>query len=217
MWGRSFTQLTRTRYQLWLNLPKKSKFAPPQFCMLWNENVPIAKRGGASIRVIAGKYEDVTPPNPPRASYASESSSDLAIWLVELEAGATVTLPGANDPKTLRTLYVHGDDAKVTIGGASVESEYGLEVTKPTDPMEIKADTTSRILVLQATEIGEPVVIKGPFVMNTEDEIKDAYRDYKATHFGWEKHWDRRDPVYPKDTPRFADFGDGNKVYPPTK
>ena len=66
----------------------------------------------------------------------------------------------------------------------------------------------SEILVLQGRPIGEPIVQHGPFVMNTEAEIRQAYADYRATGFGgWP--WPRRDPVLGSDPARFARHADG--------
>ena len=66
----------------------------------------------------------------------------------------------------------------------------------------------SRILVLEGEPIGEPVVQYGPFVMTTEQEIRDAYNEYQQTQFGgWP--WDRPDPVNERTSGRFAKYADG--------
>ena len=64
------------------------------------------------------------------------------------------------------------------------------------------------ILILEGEPIGEPVVSYGPFVVNSEQEIADAYNDYNETGFGgWP--WDRVDPVHPREKGRFARYADG--------
>jgi hypothetical protein len=70
--------------------------------------------------------------------------------------------------------------------------------------------------VLQGEEIGEPVVSQGPFVMNSQQELQQAFADYQRTRFGTWK-WGSDQPVYAKNDPRFADYGDGKRVYPPEK
>lgn len=210
-----------SRYQLWLNLPKKNKFAPPEFRMLWAEEIPKIEKDNGRVRisVMAGEYEGHVPPSAPKNSWANEPGSDLAIWLFDLKAGGKVTIPPPKGADTLRTLYVHGKGARVRLGDQEVKENEAFEAS-PGNSAEhaipVTAETDSTILLLQARDIGEPVVVKGPFVMNTEDEIKQAYADYKKSHFGWEERWDTSAPVYPKDAGRFAYFGD-KKVYPPGK
>jgi hypothetical protein len=66
----------------------------------------------------------------------------------------------------------------------------------------------TELLVLQGRPIGEPVAQYGPFVMNTEAEIRQAFADYRATEFGgWP--WGASDPVHPREQGRFARHADG--------
>ena len=68
----------------------------------------------------------------------------------------------------------------------------------------------ARILLLQGRPIGEPVVQYGPFVMNSQTEIHQAFDDYKKTKFGgWP--WDRKDPVHSTTKNRFAKYADGKE------
>lgn len=71
----------------------------------------------------------------------------------------------------------------------------------------------ARMLLLQAVPIGEPVVTYGPFVMNTQAEIMQAFADYQRTEFGgWP--WPSTAMVHPRETPRFAEHGDGRRETP---
>ena len=68
----------------------------------------------------------------------------------------------------------------------------------------------AQFLLLQGRPIAEPVVQYGPFVMNTQLEIRQAFEDYRRNQFGgWP--WDRNDPVHPRDAERFAKYADGNE------
>lgn len=211
-------------YQLWLNLPKKNKLVPPEFVMLWDEKVPVVKkegaRGTAKATIVAGKFDNVEPLAPPKNSYAADPESDVAIWLLELEPHAAIKVPPKHYAETVRRFYVHDansmdhDEAiKVNIGGTWVS---GQEYIDQEDLESIKVTNgpkASRVLILQGKPINEPIVYKGPFVMNTEQELQQAFDDYRRTQFGgWQ--WDSQQPVYPRETPRFAQHGDGKKQYP---
>jgi hypothetical protein len=74
--------------------------------------------------------------------------------------------------------------------------------------VEIKATEETSILMLQGKPIGEPVMQYGPFVMNTKQEINEAFEDYHKTQFGgWP--WKRYDQVHDSDKKRFAKYADG--------
>jgi hypothetical protein len=72
----------------------------------------------------------------------------------------------------------------------------------------VNGDQETELLMLQGRPIGEPVAQYGPFVMNTQAEIHQAFADYRRTEFGgWP--WGASDPVHPRDTGRFARHADG--------
>lgn len=199
-------------YQIWLNLPARSKGVDPEFLMLWHEDLPVLEQGGARVTVVAGDYEGATPPAPPVASWAADPASDVAVWLVDLEPGASITLPATQDASTQRMLYVHGEGA-VDIDGAGVDSGSGFAPVAGAAPTLTAGDRPAVVLVLQGVHLGEPVASYGPFVMNTQAEIVQAFEDYQRTEFGgW--GWESRSPVHPRETPRFASYGDGRTERP---
>jgi redox-sensitive bicupin YhaK (pirin superfamily) len=134
-------------------------------------------------------------------------SADVAIWTLKLAPGARLTLPPAK-PGTNRTLYFFRgaslvvDDTKVPRGvGVAVTPDVALPLTN--------GEAEGEVLVLQGRPINEPVVQYGPFVMNSEAEIRDAFRDYQRTQFGgWP--FKRDDPVHPREQERFAKRPDGS-------
>jgi redox-sensitive bicupin YhaK (pirin superfamily) len=196
-------------FQIWLNLPAKSKMVNPYFSMFWSGSVPHHVHRDANgrttdVTVVAGKLGDIAPPSPPPDSWASRPDSDVAIWSIRMEAGATWTMPPAQ-VGTNRTLYVFLGSAE--IDGRAIAKGTGVRL-RPDASAEIKATADADILLLQGRPIGEPVEQYGPFVMNTRSEIQQAFADYQRTRFGgWP--WADDAPVLPREQARFARHPDG--------
>jgi redox-sensitive bicupin YhaK (pirin superfamily) len=203
-------------FQIWLNLPGKSKFAEPHYAMFWKEQVPVVNVRDANglvtrLEIIAGNFEGQNAPDPPPDSWAADSENEVAILYFEMESGAAWTLP-ASSGGINRTLYFFEGD-RVQLNGSKVDAGNGVEVV-PNRPVQlVNGSTAGRFLLLQGRPIGEPVVNYGPFVMNTEEEIRQTYRDYQESQFGgWP--WHRPDNVHPVEKGRFALHSDGREELP---
>lgn len=160
------------------------------------------------VTVIAGTLDGRTPTAPPPNSWAARPEADLAIWHIAMAPGATWELPPATGPDTVRTLYVFEGDG-LLIGSHHVDADTGALVDAKR-AIELTADGGApvEILLLQGRPIGEPVARYGPFVMNTEAEIRQAFTDYQATAFGgWP--WDVDAPNHGPSKGRFAVHADG--------
>ena len=194
-------------FQIWLNLPPRSKMVPAYFGMLWNEEIPTIDFPGASVDVIAGHLAGHTAPSPPPDSWASDPNSDMAIWVIRVEPGGTWTLPGAATGLN-RMLHCYNGD-EVSVGGTQVQSDVGVRLASDTDAEIINTGAEpAEFLLLQGRPIGAPVIQMGPFVMNTSDEIQTAMLDYRRTQFGgWP--WSSPSPVHGREEGRFALHADG--------
>ena len=198
-------------FQIWLNLPASDKMVPSYFTMLWNEDIPRvvaqdAEGRATEITIVAGSYDQSAPPAPPPNSWASRPTSELAIWKMRLDPGAEFDLPSVSTG-TERSLYLHkGDGAQV--GGERIADLTRVEL-EGAGPITIVAGAAEvEILLLQGRPIGESVARRGPFVMNTQDEIQQAYTDYQETGFGgWP--WPDNAPVHDRTRGRFALREDG--------
>ena len=198
-------------FQIWLNLPRSNKLAEPHFTMFWSEDlgrhahVDDAGRR-TEVTVIAGELGEARAPSPPPNSWASRPEADVAIWHVRMDPGATWTMPPARGPETVRTLYLFVGDG-LELAGTGIGPSTGALVDAGR-PLPIQAgDGGVELLVLQGRPIGEPVARYGPFVMNDEAEIHEAFADYQRTGFGgWP--WPE-DPVHQADRSRFARHADG--------
>jgi redox-sensitive bicupin YhaK (pirin superfamily) len=203
-------------FQIWLNLPAADKMVEPYFTMLWGEDLPrhVAKDGEGrttEITIIAGALEGLTPPPPPPDSWASRPEADIAVWHIVCEPGAEWELPPAAGAETVRTAYVF--EGSLHIGEHNLQASVGA-VLDPSAPVTITAGPNgAEVLVLQARPIGEPVAQYGPFVMNDQAGIEQAFTDYQTTGFGgWP--WPTDDPVHGRDAGRFAVHPDGRRETP---
>ncbi len=209
-------------FQIWLNLPAASKMVSPHFTMMWSQQVPRevftdAVGHATEVTVIAGRLlgkagVDTEALAPPPDSWAAQAQSDVAIWTIRMAPGARWELPPAHVGST-RTLYFFRGES-VALGGRSVGSHaaIGLRADAPV-LLENTGAEAAEFLLLQGKPIGEPVVQYGPFVMNTEVQIRDAMRDYQRTQFGgWP--WPVDAPVHGRNPARFARHPDGREERP---
>ena len=199
-------------FQIWLNLPAKDKMVAPHFTMLWAEDVPRKVHidaAGAQTEVlcIAGPLEELAPLAPPPNSWAARPESDLAIWTINMTPGARWTLPAARGPHTRRTLYFFKGEG-LAVDGQEVAAGSAVEVRAGAALELVNGAEPSELLLLQARPLDEPVAQHGPFVMNTQAEIAQAFHDYRTTQFGgWP--WPSQAPVHPREQGRFAKHADG--------
>lgn len=198
-------------FQIWINLPSKHKMVEPHFAMLWREDTPIVELtdedgNSATVKVIAGTLAGHDAPPPPPESWAADAANDVAVWHVKVPANGRVTLPAAAAGLN-RALYLFSGasaqiaDADVGLNqGVRLVSDQPVTVDAPGEPIEL--------LMLQGRPIDEPVVQYGPFVMNSEVEIQQAFADYRRDQFGgWP--WASGDPVHEQAEGRFARHIDG--------
>ncbi|MGO8994572.1 MAG: pirin family protein [Polyangiaceae bacterium] len=199
-------------FQIWLNLPSEDKLVAPHFAMLWKEAIPrftFADDAGRAteVTVIAGSLEGKHAPSPPPRSWASRADTDVAIWTIRMQPGASWTLPAASDPRALRTLYFFRGSS-LRVGDHAARAHGAIEIRSDVAVRLENGDAASEILMLQGRPIGETVVQHGPFVMNSREGIQRAFADYQRTRFGgWP--WPSDEPVHPRDAGRFAKHVDG--------
>ena len=202
-------------FQIWMNLPAKDKFVEPEYKMIWHENLwKISEdiSGEVELRVIAGKYKSGTVLAPVSNSWASKAENNVNIWLIEMAEGAKFVLPNSSSTVN-RNLYVYE-------GSQMIFADEPVEVPRQVSLMNeeitiINQGKKASMLLLEGEPIGEVVEKYGPFVMNTKEEIKQAYEDYQQTQFGgWP--WSRPDQVHERNQQRMAKYVDGSLVYPPS-
>lgn len=160
--------------QLWLNLPARHKMAPPHYQGLQRDQIPVLTldEGKVQVHLVAGQW-DGTP-----APISSLTDVQLS-WITFREGGRLQTQVPA--PHNIFLYVVRGE---VSVNGQSVPGLHLAAFNHDGEQLDIQAGTDSLILFGHARPFQEPIVAYGPFVMNTEAEIHQAYADYQAGKFG---------------------------------
>jgi len=198
-------------FQIWINLPKRSKMVEPSFKMFWAEDLPTHEASGTEVALIAGNLPGFNPPPaPPPDSYASEPTSDVMVLTLKIPAGSSWTLPayvGGGTAGLSRNAYIH--TGKMTkVGDQMISGQKRLKLHPDVDTQFTAIEDAIEVLILQGRDIGEPVVQHGPFVGNSRDDISKAFRDYQATGFGgWP--WPSDSLAHDRHRQRFAQYADG--------
>lgn len=200
-------------FQIWLNLPKASKMVEPHFKMLWKEDLPVIHYKDANgkvttIDVIAGAINDIKSLPSTPDSWAANPENAVGVYTVKMDAGAEWALPQTS-PQASRTIFFYEGDT-VTIENETIRSSHIIEAVPDEEVKIVNGSSESRFLILEGKPINEPVVQHGPFVMNTQEEIRETMKEYGKTQFGgWP--WPEREVVHPKDKGRFALHGNGQE------
>ncbi len=158
--------------QLWVNLPAKDKMAPAEYQAITRDMIPEVTLDGGRARIIAGELSDTKGP--------ARTFSPVNLWDVRLDADAEITLP-LPDGHTSMIAVLSGH---VTIDGKGVGEAEIARFSVDGEGVTVKADGDAMLLVLTGEPIDEPVVGHGPFVMNSEAEIRQAFTDFNSGRFG---------------------------------
>lgn len=200
-------------FQIWLNLPKVSKMVDPHFKMLWKEEIPLFiekdnEQRETEIQLVAGKLNNHKAVAPTPDSWASKSENVVGVYTIKMSPEAIWELPKI-DPLANRSIFFYKGDT-VTIEDTKVTSGHLIEAKSGESLRFENGKEESFLLILEGLPINEPVVKHGPFVMNTQDEIRDTMREYGATQFGgWP--WSEREVVHPREKGRFALHSNGEQ------
>ena len=203
-------------FQIWLNLPASRKMVTPYFSMLWADQIPkleLKDANGRRLRlsIFAGHYQEHKPPPPPPDSWAADQHAEVAIWTLRMEPHAQFVMPKTS-PLVDRSLYVL-DGHGLELDGHPQSPRLRLDLERGREVVLKNGDRETELLLLQGCPINEPVAHYGPFVMNTEAELRKAIYDYRATQFGgWP--WPQNDPVHGGESQRFARHLDGRVERP---
>ncbi|MBS0483043.1 MAG: pirin family protein [Proteobacteria bacterium] len=158
--------------QLWVNLPAKDKMTPARYQAITRDMIPTATFDGGTARIIAGQFGDTKGP--------ASTFTPVNLWDLRLDADAEVTLPLPEGHTSMIAVLA----GHITIGGTGVGEAEIARFSTEGEGVTIKADGNAIVLVLTGEPIDEPVVGHGPFVMNSHDEIRQAFADFDSGRFG---------------------------------
>ena len=160
--------------QLWVNLPKRSKMTKPRYQDRKRESIKTIKSDGCLVRVLAGTAHDLTSPT------FTESPLCLIDYL--LEPGAQVVL----DYPQNWTAFLHVAHGAITVGTQLVHENYMGVLENRGNGIVFQNDQTvpARVLLGGGLPIAEPIARRGPFAMNTQDELEQAWEDYRTGKMG---------------------------------
>ncbi|MFO0608245.1 MAG: pirin family protein [Polyangiales bacterium] len=157
-------------FQFWVNLPRAHKMTAPRYQDVAPEHIVEARHGDARVRLVAGSLDGRT--GPVQGVVTAPQMLDL-----RLDARGRTAVAVAPD----HTAFAYGVAGRVKLGPDEAPLRAGqLAVLSPGDRVLAKSDEGGRFLLVSARPIGEPVARGGPFVMNTDDEIRQAWDDYRS-------------------------------------
>jgi len=156
--------------QLWVNLPAKDKMAPPGYQDIRSAQIPVVNvDAGASVRVIAGEFRGAKGP--------ARTFTPINVWDTRIKSGHRIEIDFAEGYTTLLAVL----KGKVVINGEEAAGAAELAILdRAGKRIILEATEDAVVLVLNGEPIDEPVVGYGPFVMNTNEEIHQAVRDYQS-------------------------------------
>jgi quercetin 2,3-dioxygenase len=160
--------------QLWVNLPAKLKMTDPAYAGFQKDQIPVVveDEGRLTIQVVSGTWKD--------QKGAWQSRSDIHLSTVFFKKGGRLSVE-VRESHSLLFYVIRG---KLDVQGVSVHQRQMAEMTQEGKTLEAIAIDKSILLFGHAEPFREPVVAEGPFVMNTYEEIAQAYEDFQLGRFG---------------------------------
>lgn len=159
--------------QLWVNLPKKDKMNPPRYQGIRNADIPEVLLQGGKLRLIAGHYLG--------ANGTAKTHTEINLWDIRLakDSQNIFTVP---DGQTASVFVLSGS---IKLNDDKIINSAELALMEPTGlTFKIEALEDTKMLFLGGEPLNEPIVGYGPFVMNSQIEIRQAFDDYESGKMG---------------------------------
>jgi len=160
--------------QMWLNLPAKYKMVKPFYKGLQKDDIPAVKldNGKITAQIISGVWWET------EGAFDSMSNVSLTTLYFKKDAELEINIP------TDHNVFFHVVHGELEINEHTAKMYQLVEFNNDDEKLKIKSQDDSIVILGHALPFNEPVVAQGPFVMNTMEEIHQAYRDYQSGKFG---------------------------------
>jgi len=160
--------------QLWVNLPAAFKMTAPKYTGLQKSDIPVINfdNGKVSAHIVSGNWDGSKGPFEPL--------TDIHLSFIFFEEGGKFAF---NIPEK-QNVFLYIVKGEIKVNGEFVGIHYLVEFNHDGEELQMEATTDATILFGYATPFNEPVVAYGPFVMNTREEVQQAYEDLKKGKFG---------------------------------
>ena len=164
--------------QLWVNLPARNKMGQPFYKGLQKESIPsiISDDGLTTVKLISGEQSGLTGP--------FDSDIGVHLSIIEFKQNADYSIRISAD----ENIFFYIIRGKLKVNERETDQQRLVEFEHEPEAIRIYAMEDSVLLLGHALPLNEPVVSQGPFVMNTQQEIKQAYEDYRLGKFGTWNH-----------------------------
>jgi redox-sensitive bicupin YhaK (pirin superfamily) len=159
--------------QLWLNLPAKLKMTAPRYVGVQEDTIPSipTQDGTGRIQLVSGEWSGFRGP--------IQSLTNTFMSVVRLVAGGRVKFAGVAG----RRVFLYVVRGSIAIEGERVAQFNLAELHDDGDVVELEANDNAVILFGHADPMQEPIAARGPFVMNTQAELNQAFADFRAGKF----------------------------------
>lgn len=161
--------------QLWVNLPAKDKSTPAKYQAIKNQDIPRVSvaNGNGEVEVIAGEFQAI--------KGAASTFTPINMFNVRLKKDAETTL---SFPKNYNTALLVIEGRIVVNNEHNVPTDYFVLFRNDGENIILKASDDAIVLILSGEPINEPIAAHGPFVMNTRQELIQAFNDFNEGKFG---------------------------------
>ncbi|WP_425405934.1 pirin family protein [Hwanghaeella sp.] len=164
-------------FQLWVNLPAADKMKAPGYQDITVDTIPVVEEDGVRVHVVAGSYGDAAGP--------AKSHTPIRLLRIEMEPNATWSFNPEAGRNSFFCLYEGSVSGSDNLGSDKQAQAPSLAVLAGTGETRLAAGPEGAALFLgEGTPIGEPVARYGPFVMNSRDELIQAFQDFESGRFG---------------------------------
>lgn len=160
--------------QLWINLPARLKMTEPAYKGLQKEDIPSISlsQGKVSLNLISGEWEGT------EGAYMSEPAIFMSTLYFKAGGEVSLTVPESQN------IFFYIVGGSLNVNGKHVKALQLVEFNNDGRQINVTAEQDSVIIFGHAAPYNEPLVAQGPFVMNTQEEIQQAYSDYQQGKFG---------------------------------